>query len=1275
MLSAVRQHWNFFFYRHVTPLIRLGRQKVLESQDFPELPVRLLPRGAGEGMTFSLDGPWRFLWSVLKTFRRQVGMMALALVATAACSLTSPMLIHALIEHVERGAEAPLGWGVAFTVGLCVVTVLEAVIFQNFIYLAVTSNQMVVNVLNHRIFRHALTLTRKARLETPVGDVVNHMGTDTDAVAEINWVTVEASYSLVMIVGVIALLFHYLGIAALSGVAILALMSPITKRVASRFTRLDDEIMTHRDERVSQISQILSGIRIVKFFAWEPRVLDEVRAIRGKEVKSRQRLARTHAASVVIYVGANALVSLAAFGTWIALGRELDAPRVFACLALFGMLEHPFGNSTRYISDVIGARVSAGRVLNFLKLPSLAVDDRPVSQPGKPIGLSIESATIKYDDAVEPILSGVTFAAEAGESVAVVGPVGSGKTSLLLAILGEAPLSEGGLTFAGMAAGQGPRTAFVPQEAFVMNGTLEGNLLFGEVPSADGPSLDQAIRSAALAADIERLPAGLATEIGEHGVNLSGGQKQRVALARAVMSRPGLVLLDDPLSAVDSTTESHLIDQLVFGIWRHTTRIVVTHRLEHLTRFDRVVFVEKGAVQGIGTYCELLALNPRFGEFVSEHEATQGRGHEPELEIQAAMIPSDPVLAVEMPLPSGDGRITADEDRERGAVKAHVYWEYIQALGGRTNRQRIVMLPLLFGSTAAVTILPILQNGWLSLWTGDKAGRFHEFLGSQRWNLGVFGVIGLVLMAAYAAQHLIWGTRAVIAGRDLHDQALKAVLRSPTRFFDSTPIGRILNRFSRDVDSVERALPWSFENTVRSTFFAIGSVAVLVGILPAMGLVVAPVIGLFLRVQTLYRSSAREAQRIYSISRSPRFAHFKEVLTGLTVIRGLHKENWATNRFYEILATNQRDFYGLVILNRWFSVRVPLVGALVSLGVSLGIVWATRTAAIPAGIAGLLLIYAMRFWENLNWGVRAFAEAESRMTSVERLKSYGELPQEKSISAAKPSLEEREAWPAAGSIEFRDVWARYAEHLPDVLKGVNFRIDGGTRVGLVGRTGSGKSTVFQAIFRFLELRSGEILVDGRNIAGIPLDRLRRSIAIIPQDPTLFRGTLRANLDRFAQHGDEALWQALDRAHLRAFITGLTGGLDAEVKENGHNFSQGQRQLLCLARALLVDARIIVMDEATASVDVETDALIQATIRWECRDRTVLVIAHRLGTVEDCDMVIDLEDGKVKRSFKPAAAGRSIEVSRIGWPIDTVMDRPIPRGRATQVPRMRFEGVE
>lgn len=1228
MLELLRRAWSGLLFQHVSPLIRRGRAKALEQVDMPPLPRQLDPRHVDPGFaSLPLDGPWKFLFRMLWVMRASLKRMASMMLICGVSGVVGPLLIHRLISLIQSGGieREGVAEALAIAVALCLASISEALSFQHYIFHAISSTQMIMNGLNDRIYRHALALSRASRLKTPIGDVVNYMGTDTDSVAEGTWVAVELSYSILLITVVTLLLFHYLGVATFAAVGLLTVLSPLTKFVAKRFTKLDDEIMSYRDRRVSEVSQVLSGIRIVKYFAWGDRIWEGIKKIRAEEVGARRRLAWARAMSLLFYVSASTLVSVAAFGTYVALGHELDAATVFASMGLFALLEYPFGNLTNFISQTASAKVSAARIASFLRDEAHVAETKPESPPGLAIGVELVGVSAKYADAETAALRGVTLSLRPGESLAVVGPVGAGKSSLLLTLLGELPLIAGTRRFPGVGADEVPRTALVPQEAFVQNGTLRENILFG----ADSGDVDAAVQAAALADDVRRLPGGLETEIGEHGVNLSGGQKSRVCLARAMVAKPGLALFDDPLAAVDERTEDQIVDQLLFGTMAGSTRIVVTHRLKHLGRFDRVLFLEAGEVGGNAPYDSLLASSPRFAAFVSET-----------MQIEEAKSKAEASAAVPLPVAEGAGaRVTEDEDREQGAVKASVYFEYLWAMGGSKGVLGALMVLLLLGSTATITFLPVVQNTWLSIWTDKHAAesksltaigrRLLPLVGDDLTNVRVFGAIGVCLLVAFFCQNLFWSLRAVKAGLILHDNALKATLAAPLRFFDSTPVGRVLNRFSRDVDSVERNMPWSFENTIRAVFATVAAVVVLASVFPLILVVVVPVCAVFYYLQGAYRASAREAQRLTSITRSPRFAHFKETLTGLTVIRAFHRTAPFLVKFQETLAENQRMFHSLILLNRWFSIRVPLASSLLSLSVGILVMLAARNGAMAAGIAGLVLTYSMRFWEHLNWSVRSFSEVESRMTSVERLKRYAAMAPEPETT--KPlAVRPDEAWPTAGRVTFERVTARYAQHLPDVLKGVSFDVPPGAKVGLVGRTGSGKSTVFQVLFRFLEISRGRVLIDGKDIAGIPLPRLRRSLAVIPQDPTLFKGTLRENLDRFGQHADQALWEALARVRLSAFVEALPKGLDAEVKENGWNFSQGQRQLFCLARALLVDARIIVMDEATASVDVETDALIQETIRRECRGRTLIIIAHRLNTIKDCDVVVELEGGSVVR---------------------------------------------
>jgi ABC-type multidrug transport system fused ATPase/permease subunit len=534
----------------------------------------------------------------------------------------------------------------------------------------------------------------------------------------------------------------------------------------------------------------------------------------------------------------------------------------------------------------------------------------------------------------------------------------------------------------------------------------------------------------------------------------------------------------------------------------------VTHRLEFLGQFDHVVFIENGEIQGQGTLEQIQKNCPSFVTFYAEHGKSHGAG-----DIAVATAEAGAEAASTKVDDDSETRVTEDEDREKGAVKGSVYWDYILSLGGDGKYMRSLILLALFLATCSVNFLPLLQKAWLSYYSSHQA----DWVALTA--VGIYGLIGIALLVLTLLDQLFWLARGIRAGQNIHNKMLHSVLHAPVRFFDSTPVGRVLQRFSRDIESVDVYLQWMFSAAVNCAMQVIVSLVLILGLMPMMIFVIGPVMALYYFLQRDYRRPAREAKRLDSVARSPRYAHFKESLQGLVVIRSFNKQDWFMKNFYDKLAHSQRMFYSHYMLNRWFSSRIPLVGGVIAMATTVGIALSAYAGVMSAGTAGLVTLYSLSFWGYLNWGVRVFADIESRMTSIERLKFFANLPAEKDI-VKKSSEALRPTWPELGEIKVENLQVRYAEHLPLVLKGITFDVAPGSRVGIIGRTGSGKSTFFQSLFRFIEAEQGTISIDGVDIGTVPLEKLRRSLAIIPQDPTLFLGTIRNNLDRFNEYSDK-----------------------------------------------------------------------------------------------------------------------------------------------------------
>lgn len=1222
-------------------------ERPLQEQDMPELPRHLDPRqivldesiihwSRGIDLLKSIQRAYWKLW------RPQLFLYALF----ALMNLLGPVLVNGFVSRLGQGINTnhELMVVILFGVGIGLAGCIGGLAIQHYFYRDLGRNQIVINLLNRKIYKHSLVLTKAARERIPVGDIVNHMSTDSDAVAEVGNGLADIIYCFAMLLGALALMFYYLGATTWVAILLMSILAPLTRKVARDFTRYDEELMRWRDRRVTLMSQVLSAMRLVKFLAWEDSVEEEVKKVRRQELYFRKKLAVAELLVTTIYVALSAVILFAVFAVHAWRGLDTGPALIFTCVSLFALLEEPLAFISRSVSQLISGKVAADRIAKFLNEPVVSQSSfssflhpgimAATVQKGPPLptlGLAIEDLSVELGESRFPALQNISLTLNPGQSLAVIGSVGSGKSTLIQSILGEVQAKHGSLRFFGEAGdSQGTcRLGYVPQEAYILNGSVRENLLFGREDISE-TEVAHALAVTSLESDVSQMPGGLDAEIGERGINLSGGQKQRMSLARALLHRPQLVILDDPLSAVDGTTESQLVDKLIFGEWSKTTRVVITHRLQHLEKFDRIALLHHGKLLGVGTWKELRESSAEFRRYLDEAVYNLG---DPEKLISKAR---------EEVTKSDSVRLIEDEDRERGTVAGGIYWQYIRALGGRSSTWVSAgMIFLLVIAAASHTALPLMQKAWLAFASnylaGDESG--HILHGWRLEPLTVFyiyGILGLIVLGGALIANRFWLQRGLSAGLGIHDLMLKSILRAPLRFFDSTPVGRILQRFSRDTEIIDIQLQWTFETSIRCFIQVLLTLGLIVVTLPWIIIPLIPMGIVYYRLQKIYRASSREAKRMDSISRSPRYAHFKETLSGLTVIRAFQKYDWFLGEFYDHLSRSQRMFYGHYMINRWFSSRIPLLGAFVAVLTALSIVAAVKMGQMSTGTAGLVIMYALSFWGVLNWGIRIWSGVEANMTSLERVNTFTKVAQEQ-LTIPLGSLKHDEAkhddtpedWPKAGQLEFENVFLRYAENLPYALHGMNLRVEAGARVGIVGRTGSGKSTIIQGLFRLSELSHGRILIDGVDIATIPLPRLRRALAIIPQDPTLFLGSLRSNLDRYQKHSDADIWEVLDRTAMGQVVRALPDQLNTELSENGLNFSQGQRQLLCLARALLLKAKIIILDEATASVDVRTDSQVQEVLGRACHGMTMLVIAHRLGTVRDCNQIIEVEEGRIR----------------------------------------------
>ncbi|KAG0082431.1 Multidrug resistance-associated protein 1 [Podila epicladia] len=1262
------------------------------------------------------------------------------------------------------------------------------------------------------IYRKALVL---ARIRGGAGEIINIISTDVARIVEavINFHFLWSA--LVETVLILALAFPTVGWkSALTAVCLVLLVLPLQIYLGGLTSKIQIEQTKITTERVHLMSEILTAIKLIKFYAWEGPFHQQVHEVRARELHLFKRNLQVKAINMAVVFALPVLVSVCSLAVYNSqLIGELDSSVVFTALSIFNTLRYPFLMLPIAVKSTSGARLALHRLNDYLTQPEVVPLPEYSAAEGGDTALELSGGEFTWDgDDNGPALSDINLTVKKGEVVAIVGDVGSGKSSFVAALLGQIRQT-----------GSGPKlklygkSSYVPQEAWLINVNLRENIVFGK--DFEEERYNTVIKVCALERDLTLLSHGDMTEIGERGSNLSGGQKQRVSLARAVYHKSDIVLMDDPLSAVDQNVGKHIFDQCIRGYLSDRTVIIVTHQLQYLHRCDRIVMLQNGKISYQGSYEELMVNEPSFATLINTHvssedeegllasddntEATLDNDDDVAREITleehlesnearnqvtatgrealerlmrqrlgagprrhtlppgtrvgdspgtatiinqnyATITPKERLRLLQRQLPfidqssiladtlhqhtnlnfisrvgPHDGYNSSANDFNRAVLRNELTIHSIPEgfiSGSRSahkkharsmkHRHSVAGLSLRKGSvggddanytddggqvhhhhhhgepttvedsddysddedrekegvligddksmdelgfadyvkyfragsgviiTFLIIILFFFAHGirigsdyWLRLWVPNTLNV------SDSVYLGVYGVFIAAFTTAVLARGLFFGHEAIRKSKELHDRAFSAVMRAPMSFFETTSLGRILSAFSKCMFTVDDTLPDSALLFLQYFPLALGAFLLISCVVHWQNAVTVIVLLLIAVLVVWYGSPAdSRLKQMEALSKPPVFQHITTTLEGLFSIRAYNVQSRFDGMNMAVLDKNHESLYAMHTTKTWTAFYLDVISSLMVYSTALFLVIYRDSIPDVASVAGLALSNALQMLVFLQWTVRQMGDVQAQISTVGQLDFYGKIAPE--APAENPDTKPDISWPQEGKIEFDHLFLRYRKDSPPVLKDVSFTINAKEKVGIVGRTGSGKSTLLVGLLRIVEAAEGVIRIDGVDISTLGLKDLRTKVGIIPQEPVLFVGTIRSNLDPFGQYEDNAIWRALDAVHLGDKVKEMPLKLDAPVIEHGKNFSLGQRQLICIARSLVIGSKIIVLDEATASIDMVTDRLLQETIKANFADCTVLTIAHRLNTIIESDKVLVMDGGVVAEFGEP-----------------------------------------
>ncbi|CAB3410442.1 unnamed protein product [Caenorhabditis bovis] len=1226
-----------------------------------------------------------FFKAVMLTVWFRVALMGILMLAEELIHLIQPVLMGRLIEYFLPSSNLSLEQALWAATGVAVTSVLSALFHHPYF------NQLLKIGLRTRVgvctllFEKATKLNATSLQKTSTGQLVNLLSTDAIKY-DSSFIFIHYLWICpVLIVAYGVVIYQYLGPATLAGFGGMLVIFFIQAHLSKRLGNARLPISKCVDNRLSITNEIINGIRVIKMYTWEKAFGKVVEDCREKEIEVVRGASICSALVMGFFYSSGKVSILISLLVFVMLGNMPNSQDVFVAIALFNSIRLPFSLFFPFsIHLLLETKAISQRVQDFLELdefdsnanetetesktPLVSTELYPIEKPYKinrmatsNPKISLNNLTTVWTEAnldtnenASYAVKNVTFSLEGPQCVGVVGKVGSGKSSLVLSILAEAKIDTGSLEING-------NLGYCAQEPWLFTGSVRDNILFGN--AYDKEKYARVCQVCSLVPDFKQLVNGDRTPVGDRGSTLSGGQRARVALARALYADADIYILDDPLSAVDANVGRKIYNNVIKKYLKDKLVILVTHQVQYLEDLNTIFLMKDGEIFATGPISQLKNDHKELFHSMEEEEVlkeeqtaprkysissarnrtTSATSEQRHVSLMDLTCPKDHAAHSRLSIfddhDACDYEI--DEDHSSGSVPYSVYFKYMQSMCSSRLSAICLVIFVVF-----VQVMFNLSDWWLNKWATaserwsqlnrndtdvhyydtytifgfDLNVTFDGYCYSFTIMLTVLLIFGLIRVAWFRLAELHASTR-------LHSMMVNSVIDTHVEFFDKNSVGRIVNRFSKDMGVVDDQLAFVFFEFVMGFLSFFGSVVVIIFLNPLVFLATVPLAVIIAFLRKVYISRARELKRLEATTRSPMNTHISSTMNGLTTIRAFGKEPDMIAKFYVVQDRNTTATHLNLIASRWFAVNIDIIVAFFITATAF--ISVLNAENLSTGEVGLMLFYAINLTGFFSWIMRQSAELQNAMVSVERIVEYTKLPNEHNDFRSKSTKENRDkqleerGFPIFGSITFLHVNVFYGNE--KVLSDVSFAIMPKQKIGIAGRTGAGKSTLLKVLFGLKCHTSGAVKIDNIDVQSMSLKIRRKGMAIIPQEPVIFIGTVRMNLDPFDEYSDEVLWTALEQCELKTTISEM-GGLSAQMQEGGSNLSVGQRQLVCLARALIHRAKIIVIDEATANVDAATDAVIQKTIREKFSNSTVLIIAHRLNTIMECDKVMVFENG-------------------------------------------------